>query len=362
MKDALERIQSKHTSTLISPIAEKQREYMEEKRKRRLQQTPTPSPAPFPSGVSPSQIDPNASQNVVAMSVVGGGAPVAGGSVPMAGVPSNIQFDPNASQNVVAMSVVNAPQSYQTQPVVQQRSMPVQSTPGMGTIPKYDPNASQNVFAMSMIGGGPPVAGGSVPMTGGVPSNIQYDPNASQNLVLQSVVNAPQFYQAQPAVQPSPVPAQPTPKPVPKQPKPKPVPKQPTPEPTPAPPPDPLEEELRKLPYKNKKVIREDEDLNQVSPYIHGMIFAESRCNDPFTVGWDISKFSNLQYLRIHPNCFKYLKTISFSQCKSLETLIIDRDCFPQCETLALSDGGKLKTVTIGSNCFSSVKTLSITS
>ena len=316
MKDALERIQSKHTSTLISPIAEKQREYMEEKRKRRPHQTPTPSPAPFPSGVSPSQID------------------------------------PNASQNVVAMSVVNAPQSYQTQPVVQQRSMPIQSTPGMGTIPKYDPNASQNVVAMSVMGG-PPVAGGSVPMTGGVPSNIQYDLNASQNLVLQSVVNAPQFYQPQPAVQPSPVPAQPTPKP---------VPKQPTPEPPPAPPPDPLEEELRKLPYKNKKVIREDEDLNQVSPFIHGMIFAESRCNDPFTVGWDISKFSNLQYLRIHPNCFKYLKTISFSQCKSLKTLIIDRDCFPQCETLTLSDGGKLKTVTIGSNCFSSVKTLSITS
>ena len=312
MKDALERIQSKHTSTLISPIAEKQREYMEEKRKRRPHQTPTP--APFPGGVSPSQID------------------------------------PNASQNVVAMSMVNAPQFYQAQAAVQQRSMPVQSTPGMGTIPKYDPNASQNVFAMSMIGG-------SVPMAGGVPSNIQFDPNASQNLVLQSMVNAPQFYQAQPAVQPSPVPAQPTPKPVPK-----PVPKQPTPEPTPAPPPDPLEEELRKLPYKNKKVIREDEDLNQVSPYIHGMIFAESRCNDPFTVGWDISKFSNLQYLRIHPNCFKYLKTISFSQCKSLETLIIDRDCFPQCETLTLSDGGKLKTVTIGSNCFSSVKTLSITS
>ena len=230
--------------------------------------------------------------------------------------------------------------------------MPIQSTPGMGTIPKYDPNASQNVVAMSVMGG-PPVAGGSVPMTGGVPSNIQYDLNASQNLVLQSVVNAPQFYQPQPAVQPSPVPAQPTPKP---------VPKQPTPEPPPAPPPDPLEEELRKLPYKNKKVIREDEDLNQVSPFIHGMIFAESRCNDPFTVGWDISKFSNLQYLRIHPNCFKYLKTISFSQCKSLETLIIDRDCFPQCETLTLSDGGKLKTVTIGSNCFSSVKTLSITS
>ena len=204
---------------------------------------------------------------------------------------------------------------------------------------------------MSVMGG-PPVAGGSVPMTGGVPFNGQYDPNASQNLVAMSVVNAPQFYQPQPAVQPSPVPAQPTPKP---------VPKQPTPEPAPAPPPDPLEEELRKLPYKNKKVIKEDEDLNQVSPYIHGMIFAESRCNDPFTVGWDISKFSNLQYLRIHPNCFKYLKTISFSQCKSLETLIIDRDCFPQCETLTLSDGGKLKTVTIGSNCFSSVKSLSIT-
>ena len=286
----------------------KQSEYMEEKRKERLQQTPTPSPAPFPSGVSPSQID------------------------------------PNASQNVVAMSMVNAPQFYQAQPAVQQRSMPVQPTPGMGTIPQFDPNASQNVFAMSMIGGAVPMAG--------VPSNIQYDPNASQNLVLQSMVNAPQFYQAQPAVQPSPVPAQPTPKP---------VPKQPTPEPTPAPPPDPLEEELRKLPYKNKKVIKEDEDLNQVSPFIHGMIFAESRCNDPFTVGWDISKFSNLQYLRIHPNCFKYLKTISFSQCKSLETLIIDRDCFPQCETLTLSDGGKLKTVTIGSNCFSSVKSLSIT-
>ena len=279
----------------------------------------------------------------------------------MAGVPSNIQFDPNASQNVVAMSMVNAPQFYSAQAAVQQRSMPMQSTPGMGTIPQFDPNASQNVFAMSMIGGAVPMNGGSVPVAG-VPSNIQYDPNASQNLVLQSMVNAPQFYQAQPAVQPSPVPAQPTPKPVPKQPKPKPVPKQPTPEPTPAPPPDPLEEELRKLPYKNKKVIREDEDLNQVSPFIHGMIFAESRCNDPFTVGWDISKFSNLQYLRIHPNCFKYLKTISFSQCKSLETLIIDRDCFPQCETLTLSDGGKLKTVTIGSNCFSSVKTLSITS
>ena len=346
---------------------------MEEKRKEKAQQTPTPSPAPpvgpagsqrgaVTGGVSPSQIDPNASQNVVAMSVMGGGAPVAGGSVPTTGgVPFNGQYDPNASQNLILQSVANAPQFYSAQAAVQQRSMPMQSTPGMGTIPKYDSNALQNVFAMSMIGGAVPMNGGRVPMAG-VPSNIQFDPNASQNLVLQSMVNAPQFYQVQPAVQPSPVPAQPTPKPVPKQPKPKPVPKQPTPEPTPAPPPDPLEEELRKLPYKNKKVIREDEDLNQVSPFIHGMIFAESRCNDPFTVGWDISKFSNLQYLRIHPNCFKYLKTISFSQCKSLETLIIDRDCFPQCETLTLSDGGKLKTVTIGSNCFSSVKTLSITS
>lgn len=332
MRDALGRIQSKHISTLISSIAVKQSEYMEEKRKERLQQTPTPSPAPFPSGVSPSPIDANASQNVVAMSVTGG-------------VPFNGQYDPNASQNVVAMSVVNAPQFYQTQAAVQQRSMPVQSTPGMGTIPQYDPNASQNVFAMSMIGG-------AVPMNG-VPSNIQYDPNASQNLVLQSMVNAPQFYQPQPAVQPKPVPTQPTPKP---------IPKQPTSEPAPAPPPDPLEEELRKLPFKNKKVIKEDEDLNQVSPYIHGMIFAENRCNDPLTVGWDVSKFNNLEYLLIHPNCFKYLKSISFSQCKSLKTLIIERDCFPQCETLVLSDNDKLKTVIIGNNCFSSVKKLSITS